>query len=115
MMPVECDVRLFEELDRLLDSVEKLVPQAVVDELQDLSEGNGEEAKAASVGLELADRCDMRTTHAAYADDAVVDLAESDDVTHAVTNDGPLQERLRGTDVSVIGLRGKNKLAIIHH
>ena len=112
MMPVECDVRVFEELERLLGDVELVVPAAALAELRDLAEGAGAEATAASVGLDLAERCTVRETDADYADDAVVELAQADDVTHVVTNDGPLQERLRAEGVPVIGLRGRNKLAI---
>ena len=114
MMPVECDLRVFEELDRLLSSPTLVVPEAVRAELEDLADnGNGStETTAARVGLDLAQRCTVRETAASYADNAVVELAQTGDVTHAVTNDGPLQERLRGVDASVIRLRGRNKLAI---
>jgi rRNA-processing protein FCF1 len=112
MMPVECDVRLFDELDRLLEESACVVPRPVEDELDALADGTGQEATAARVGRDLLGRCDLRATDATYADDAVVELARTDEVTHAVTNDGPLQERLLAQDVSVIGLRGKNKLAI---
>jgi rRNA-processing protein FCF1 len=115
MMPVECDLRVFEELDRLLGSPTLVVPEAVRVELETLA-GDGDsastEATAARVGLDLARRCTVRETAASYADNAVVELAQAGDVTHAVTNDGPLQERLRGVDASVIRLRGRNKLAI---
>ena len=113
MMPVECDVRLFDELDRLLDGPRLVVPRAVLGELETLAEGAGEEATAASVGLDLGrDRCVVRETDAGYADDAVVELTTGGDVDHAVTNDGPLQDRLLARGVSVISLRGKNKLVI---
>jgi rRNA-processing protein FCF1 len=112
MMPVECDVRLFDELDRLLDEPTCVVPEPVRAELQRLADGTGEESAAATVGLDLLARCRLRETDADYADDAVLELARTDDVTHAVTNDGPLQDRLLDAGVSVIGLRGKNKLAI---
>lgn len=110
MMPVECDVRVFDELDRLLGETTYLVPEAVVAELQKLSAGGGTEATAASVGLDLVERCTVRETDADYADDAVVELARQEDAS-AVTNDQPLQERLQNADVSVIRLRGENKLA----
>ena len=112
MMPVECNVRLFDELDRLLDRPELVVPEAALAELEKLAGGAGEEATAASVGLDLAERCHHRETDAAYADDAVFELAQADDVTHVVTNDRPLRERLLEAGVSVISLRGGSKLTI---
>ena len=112
MMPVECDVRLFDELDRLLDGPDCLVPKAVVAELEKLSEGAGEEAKAASVGHDLAtERCEICSTEATYADDAILELAVESG-THLLTNDGPLADRAHEAGVSVISLRGKNKLDI---
>lgn len=112
MMPVECNVRVFEELDRLLDAPTPVVPAAVPAELEALADGAGAEATAASVGRDLAERCSVHGTDAAYADDAVLELAGRLDA-YAVTNDGPLRERLREADVPVICLRGRNKLAII--
>jgi rRNA-processing protein FCF1 len=113
MMPVECDVRLFDELDRLLDGPQTVAPRAVLEELRKLADGTGTAARAASVGLDLArDRCAVRETDAEYADDAVVELATAPGTTHVVTNDGPLQDRLLAEGVSVISLRGKNKLVI---
>lgn len=130
MMPVECDIRLFEELDRLLGgSRNQVVPQPVITELADLATGAGEAATAASVAADLARRrCTAHETDAVYADDAVVELAtalvaapvpagestDSDPETMpcAVTNDRPLRERLLDRDVPVISLRGENKLAV---
>ncbi len=112
MMPVECDVRLFEELERLLDDVECLVPTAVVAELEALSGQGSDEARAANVGHDLAERCTETATEEEYADDAVLEVATRPEVSHAVTNDGPLKQRLLDADVSVISLRGKHKLGI---
>jgi rRNA-processing protein FCF1 len=112
MMPVESNVRLFDELDRLLDAPTLVVPEAVVEELEKLADGAGKEAKAASVGLDLAERCESRATEATYADDAVVELAEREGATHVVTNDGPLKQRVLDAGISVISLRGRSKLAI---
>jgi rRNA-processing protein FCF1 len=78
MMPVECDVRVFEELDRLLGRDGALVtPRAVLDELDRLAaSGNGREATAASVGADLArERCRVRDHEAGHADGAVYELA----------------------------------------
>jgi rRNA-processing protein FCF1 len=130
MMPVELDVRLFDELDRLLGDArrtpdassgeeprdsghEPVAPQAVAEELRKLSDTGGEEGIAASVGHDLAtDRCLLLHTEASYADDAIVELAREGSVDYVVTNDKPLRDRVLDADVPVIGLRGKNKLAV---
>jgi rRNA-processing protein FCF1 len=111
MMPVESDVRVFEEVERLLGDFECVAPEAVRDELAELSDGASEEAVAASVGADLAaDRCRTVEHEASYADDVLVELA--DEFDYVVTNDGPLKERLLDTGTPVIHIRGRNKLAI---
>ena len=112
MMPVECNVRLFEELERLLGTVEPLVPAAVVAELESLSGSASEEARAASVGRDLADRCEPIETDQDYADDAVLAAGLWETVDHVVTNDAALRDRLADAGVSVISLRGRHELAI---
>lgn len=123
MMPVELDVRLFEELDRVLGGAsadgnrvgfEPIVPQAVIEELRRLSEGGGgEEGIAASVGHDLAiDRCMPVDTEAADADDAIVELARAGTADFVVTNDQPLRDRVLAEGVSVLSLRGTDKLAV---
>ena len=114
MMPVECDVRVFDELQRLLGSVDPIVPEQVLAELESLSDGASEEATAASVGLDLADRCQVVDAGPEYADDAVLAVAQRDSVEYALTNDRPLRERLLEAGIPVISLRGNHKLAITH-
>lgn len=113
MTPVELGVRVFDELGRLLDDqIDLVTPAAVVEELRALSEGAGREATAANVGLDLArERCRIVETNESYADDAVVELAESG-VDYVVTNDIPLRDRLLERGVRVIGIRGQNKLEV---
>ncbi|MFB6151599.1 MAG: PIN domain-containing protein [Haloarculaceae archaeon] len=122
MMPVECGVRVFEELDRVLGTadagdrpsgLDTVVPRAVLDELDRLADGAGEAATAASVGIDLArDRCRVLDHDAESGDAAVLECAGREDVTHAVTNDGALRERLLDAGVPVISLRARNKLAV---
>lgn len=111
MMPVECDVRVFEEVERLVGPFESVVPRAVVEELAKLADGNGKEAVAASVGADLArERCTTVDHAEEYADDAVIEVATECDC--AVTNDGPLRTRLLAAGIPVISLRGRNKLGL---
>jgi hypothetical protein len=114
MAPVECDVRVFEEVDRLLGEAdpEFVTPAAVVAELDALADGASEEATAASVGRDLADRCRVVETEASYADDALVELADRGGCEYVATNDRPLRDRLLERGVRVIGLRGRNTLDI---
>ncbi|MFW5911478.1 MAG: PIN domain-containing protein [Halolamina sp.] len=113
MMPVELGVRVFDELDRLLGAYEAVTPAAVVAELEKLSEGNGEEGTAAAVGRDLVERCTVIETEESYADDAVVAVAKATEgEVYAVTNDRPLRDRLLAAGVDVIGLRGRDTLAI---
>lgn len=117
MMPVELDVRLFDELTRLLATnnggLTLAVPQPVIEELRQLAAGGGEEGIAASVGHDLAtDRCVPIDAETAHADGAVVELARAGAADYVVTNDKPLQDEVLSIGVPVISLRGSNTLAI---
>lgn len=116
MMPVECDVRVFEELSRLLGESDLVTPASVVEELRRLAgDGSGKEAVAANVGLDLAtERCRTVATEETYADDALVELARTGEADYVVTNDGPLRGRVLAAGTPVIHLRGRNKLAVTH-
>ena len=110
MMPVEADVRVFEELDRLLGDYTPVVPDVVRAELEKLAESTGQAGQAAQVGLDLAERCDPVQSPEPYADDALVALGTTGDVDAVVTNDAPLRDRLLEAGVQVIHLRGQNQL-----
>jgi rRNA-processing protein FCF1 len=114
MMPVERDVRVFEELDRLVGADADLVaPGAVFAELRRLADGAGKEATAASVGLDLAEaRTRTVESNESYADDALVGLARSGEADYVVTNDGPLKEAVLAAGTPVIHIRARNKLAV---
>ncbi|NKE37614.1 twitching motility protein PilT [Natronococcus sp. JC468] len=113
MMPVELDVRLFDELERVIGAAELVAPQPVIEELRRLSEKGGTEGTAASVGHDLAtERCLVVDTEESYADDALVELAREGSVDYVVTNDRPLRDRVLEASIPVLALRGRNKLAI---
>lgn len=114
MMPVELDVRVFDELERLLPDFECVTPRAVLSELESLAaDGNGRAATAARVGVDLAtEHCTVADHEESYADDAVIELAGERAFDYVVTNDIPLKERVLSAGIPVIHLRGQNKLTI---
>ena len=113
MMPVECDIRVFDELDRLFGpAAELVIPSAVLDELDSLAGGHSEAATAASVGKDLAGRCRVVETNVSYADDAIVELATDGELDYVVTNDAPLRDRLRSHGVHVVSRQGETTLGI---
>lgn len=115
MMPVELNVRTFDEIERLLGAAELVVPRAVLDELDRLaSSGEGNEAKAANVGRELAEtHCQPIEEKPGDADGVIAQLADEHAIDYVVTNDAPLRNRVLDAGIPVISLRGRTNLAII--
>ncbi len=115
MAPVERDLRLFDELDRLLGAYDLVVPEAVPRELAAVAESaGGKAAKAARVGADLAERAAAVGTEATGADDAVVELAEAGAADYVATLDRPLAERVLAAGVPVVAERGRHTLEITH-
>lgn len=113
MAPVERDLRLFDELDRLLGAYDMVVPTAVSEELAAIaaSEG-GVTGRAASVGGDLAERAEPLETTAETADDALVELAASGAVDAVATTDRALAERVLEAGVAVVSPRGHHTLQL---
>ncbi len=113
LAPVERDLRVFDELDRLLGAYELVTPAAVRRELAELAgSAGGAAGRAASVGADLAERCETVETAAADADDALVELAETGAVDLVATLDRTLRERVLAAGVPVATARGRNTLQI---
>jgi rRNA-processing protein FCF1 len=113
MAPVEQELRLFDELDRLFGVYDLVTPAAVGQELAELAaSGRGLEARAASVGRDLAERAATVETAASEADDAMVELAETGTVDAVATADRRLAERVLAAGVAVLSPRGPNTLQL---
>jgi len=112
MAPVEANLRLFEELDRLLGTYDPVVLSAVCEELDRLCAGSGTAATAASVGRDLASRARVLEVDSGYADDALVEKARSGSIEYVATADGGLQERVLEAGTPVLCLRGRETLAV---
>jgi len=115
MAPVERDLRLFDELDRMLGAYQLVVPRTVRRELGELTgSAGGTAAKAAAVGADLAERGEARETDADTADAALVELAEAGTVDLVASMDGPLADRILAAGVPVITDRGQQTLEITY-
>ncbi len=112
MLPIEHNLRLFDELERVLGAVDPVVPDAVVAELDRLSDSGGQPGKAASVGLQLVDRhCEIVPSETSNADDAVLAVATQLHVV-VVTADIELIERAHDAGLSVVRPRGHHHLIL---
>jgi rRNA-processing protein FCF1 len=101
-----------QELARLLNAYEIVVPAAVIKELKMLStRGTGEKPRQANAALIYAQRYKTIETQATHADEAVVEAAK---IVQGIvfTNDTVLRHRLREGGVPVLLLRGRKKLAL---
>ncbi len=100
------------ELARLLDAYEMVVPEAVLKELATLAaKGKGEKRQRANAALTYASRYQAVATKATSADEAVVEAAKK--VQGVVfTNDTALRHRLKKEGVPVLLLRGRKKVAL---
>lgn len=113
MLPVELDILLFDELERLLGEVTPLVPESVVTELEQLAEGQGTEGRAARVGLALVESsCQVVESPTSVADDAVLTLATDGTADYVVTADRPLVDRAHEAGLPAITPRGRRQLSI---
>lgn len=114
MMPVECNVRPFEGLERLLGATDPVVPRTVLAELESFVDDGSEAGAAARVGRELADRhCRPVGDEDGSADANLLSMAANGAVDYVMTNDAPLRRRILDVGVPVISLRGRTNLAII--
>src|SRR6267143_1972689 len=104
LMPFQFRVNLETELARLMGSTDIAIPRPVLTELALLAERD----RDAQAALRLAAR--YRVVEATGpADDALLDLAVSHRAV-VVTNDQPLLDRLRASNVPRIFLRSRNHL-----
>ena len=120
LVPGQFQVDIFTELERVMDETyEIVILDSTLKELDKLSQGKGDDARAARLGKMLVQHNQKRDFAAAansqckglkivqgssdYADDAIVAIAEDD--TIVATNDGGLKRRLLERGVRVIYLK----------
>jgi rRNA-processing protein FCF1 len=113
MMQFQYHVDLEQELERVMPGqFEVLVPDSVVDELENLTkDSSGKEAEEARLAIELAETFDIVEVDAS-GDDAIIQLATSTEDSVVVTNDKLLRAQLRAQGVPNVHMRSKAFLAV---
>jgi rRNA-processing protein FCF1 len=112
LMLFEFSIDLESELTRLLGRYKIIIPKPIFDELIFLSkEGKGQKKVNAKASLNLVERYEIIDINAKDADESVLLLAKKTDGI-VVTNDRELKKRLKENSISVVYLRGKQKLVI---
>lgn len=112
LMVFEFSIDLESELMRLIGNYKIIVPKPIFDELIFLSkEGKGQKKNNAKASLELIRRYDIVDVEAKDADESVFLLAKKSNGI-VVTNDRELRKKLKENSISVVYLRGKQRLEI---
>jgi hypothetical protein len=112
MMPYQFGINIERELSRLLGVCRIIVPHSVVEEMHKLTEKDGEVGRAAKLGLSIVKKRGFRLMESEYkGDDGVLESALKVDAA-IVTNDKDLKRRARELKLSVIYLRGENRLEV---
>lgn len=113
MLPVELDIRVLDELERLFGYLHLEAPRSVEQELQELAAGGGESAKAASVGLDVLEHhVRIVATESTTADDAVLERARTAPDRVVGTADRALIERVLEAGIPVVGPRERQRLTL---
>ena len=104
LMVFQFRINLESELNRILGSYEIVVPSTVKKELKTLKD------KHAKSALNFSERYRIISAKG-NPDDSIIELAEKEKGI-VMTNDRILKKRLRGKNIPVVFLRGKNHLEI---
>lgn len=113
LMAVEqFNINLFDELNRVIQKkYEPIIPKSVLEEIKEIKRrGKGKNKRAASVALELTNKCEIIETNK-KGDEAIIELAKNHDSAVA-TNDSELIKRLKNNNIPVIFLRQQSHLKI---
>ncbi|MCD6512670.1 MAG: twitching motility protein PilT [Thermoplasmata archaeon] len=113
MIPYQFGINVEKELSRLLGICRIIVPKSIVEEMERITERGGSEARAAQLGLSIVKKKNYRVVETeARGDDAVLEAALKMDAV-VVTNDKELKNRAAELGLSVVYMRGENKLEMM--
>ena len=110
MMPYQFGINIEKELNRLLGICRIIVPHSVVEEINKLTQEDGEIGRAATLGMSIIKKRGFRLMETEYrGDDGVIETALKVEAA-IVTNDKELKKRAKELNLSIIYLRGGTRL-----
>ncbi len=121
LMAGQFTLDLYDEIRGLCGAYRPVVPDVVLTELAGLSRGRGKDGAAARFGMTLASKCEQVKTERNSSfepekkitpDDRIFTWAKENGAV-VVTNDRFLRNRLLSEGLSVISLKGRQKLEMI--
>lgn len=110
LLPFTEGTNLESELERLLGSVEWVIPSSILGELKMLSQGEGTLARNAKSALRLAQRCRVEST-ALPGDDGLLEVARKLNGV-LVSNDRLIQTEAATSKLRVVVAREGGRLAM---
>lgn len=110
LLPFTEGTNLESELERLLGSVEWVIPSSILGELKMLANGEGTLARNAKAALKLAQRCRVEST-ALPGDDGLLEVARKLKGV-LVSNDRAIQAEAATSKLQVVVAREKGRLAL---
>ena len=112
MMPYQFGINIERELLKLLGMCRIIIPMTVVEEITRLSKEKGEIGRAAMLGLSIMQKRGFRLMESDQdGDDGVLEAALKVEAA-IVTNDKELKKKAKELQLSIIYLRGENRLEI---
>ncbi|MFH0859742.1 MAG: nucleotide-binding protein [Candidatus Altiarchaeota archaeon] len=113
MLPHTNKIDIFSGIQDIISDAEFITLSGIVDELKKLAAGRGGDAAAASVGIKLIEKENVKIIDSeGHVDDAIREYASKNEVV-ICTNDKVLRGRLRKEGTAVITLLGKDRLVSI--
>jgi len=113
LLPHTHKIDIFTRIGQLIDNPEFVILSGTIDELEKITAGAGNDAVAATVGIKLIEKYNVKIEESVgLVDDAIIRYAPENNAV-VCSNDKPLKRKLTGLRVPIITLLGKDKLVRI--
>lgn len=113
LLPHTHKIDIFTRIEQLIDNPEFVILSGTIGELEKIAAGRGNDAVAATVGIKLIEKNNIKIEESVgLVDDAIIHYA-SENNTLVCSNDKALKRKLTSLRVPIITLLGMDKLVRI--